>query len=620
MARNGWSESTFEVLAKGPKRWKIEMASSRRSEAMEFAEKLLGQSKHEGVRVTEMRDTWSQERIIFEHLSGERELPLKIVPETEAEFCKSLADYYRLPARLTMGRIMRAYLDQHSLTMLELMFNSGHLLTLDRMDRFFPSVLQHGAQLQAKLTGQTKMERQDKLFTVFNKVLVRARKSDDLLAISKVLAEDGIDRAWEVIQQDYDDKQVERAMCGAMANHIEGGGWREKLQRAIGLAEEAQRSETRAQADELIAEILDGKQVIEDVFGGFNEPIHAWRTYVLIFSGRFDKVPSYMSPDLARLSSMFAHQDLPATRAVLMRRIARGMASTQALSKNSRDENRVSFMGLVRDLIEPTGMVGGPSMAEAVVLRAKTLLGEHGEDLPIDTAIRQALYLMPSQAARLGVLLDLSVTETGKRYEHTVRQQLLHLLNNLRSLVDMFPLDVRDEDREKGLDALRYRLGLSNIHEDVRATMESSLHRISKANDLKTVPEPEPNEPAKEDPVDVKDGEVVLKSGDVLFAEGEQGDAAYYVLEGLCEVLRTIDGRQQSMATVGKGEIVGEMSLIDNQPRMASVRAIEETRFLAISANSLQGRMDKLAKDDQVLHFLIKTLVRRLRGLARSTE
>lgn len=589
------------------------MASERRSEAMEFAEKLVGLSKYEGVRVTEMRDTWTEERIIFEHLSDAREQPLKIVPETEADFCKSLADYYRLPARLTMGRVMRAYLDEHSLTMLELLFNPGHLLTLDRMDRYFPSALQHGAQLQAKLTGQTKMDRQDKLFTVFNKVLDRARKSDDLLSLSNVLAEDGIDRAWEEVQRKYDEPQAERAICGAMANYLDGSGWREKLERAISIAENAHSQEGRAHSDEFIAEILDGKQVIEDVFGGFNDPIHAWRTYVAIFSGRFDNIPSYMSPDLARLNALFAHHDLPATRGVLMRRIARGMASTQALSKNSREENRVSFLGLVRDLIEPTGLSGGPSMAEAVVLRAKTLLGEHGEDLPIDTAIRQALYLMPSQAARLGVLLDLSATETGQRYEHTVRQQLLHLLNNLRSLVDLFPSDVLDDERDRGLDALRDRLGICNIHEDVRASVEDSLHRITKPND----PEPEP---AKEETVEAKDGQLVLSAGDVLFAEGEAGDAAYYVLEGRCEVLRTIDGQQQSLATVGKGEIVGEMSLIDNQPRMASVRALEDSTFLSISAGSLQGRMDKLAKDDQVLHYLIKTLVRRLRGLARSTE
>ncbi|MEG3618850.1 cyclic nucleotide-binding domain-containing protein [Magnetovibrio sp. PR-2] len=592
------------------------MASPRRSEAMEFAEKLLTLSKHEGVRVTELRDTWTQERIIFEHITGTQLQPLKIVQESEAEFCKSLADYYRLPARLTMGRIMRAYLDQHSLTMAELLFNAGHLLALDRMDRFFPSVLQHGAQLQAKLTGQTKTERQDKLFVVFNKVLDRARNSDNVLVLSEVLAEDGIDQLLEVVARDYDVQQTERVVCGTMANHLEGCGWREKLARAISIAEGAQSEEGRAQSDAFIAEILDGKQVIEEVFGGFTDPIHAWTTYVTISCGRFDKVPTYMSPDLGRLSALFAHRDLPETRTVLMQRIARGLSSTQALSKNTREENRVSFLGLVRDLIEPTGIVGGPVMVEAVVLRAKTLLGEHGEDLPIDTAIRQAMYLMPSQAARLGVLLDLSATETGQRYEQTVLQQLAHLLDNLGSLVDLFPIDVLDHERDAGLSALRERLGMSQLHEDLRATVESSLHRMTKPNGMESKTE----EPAKEDTVQAKDGELVLQAGDVLFAEGEEGDAAYYVMEGRCEVMRTIDGHPQSLAVVGKGEIVGEMALIDKQPRMATVRALEDSKFLSISAGSLQGRMDKLAKDDQVLHYLIKTLVRRLRGLARSTE
>jgi len=67
-------------------------------------------------------------------------------------------------------------------------------------------------------------------------------------------------------------------------------------------------------------------------------------------------------------------------------------------------------------------------------------------------------------------------------------------------------------------------------------------------------------------------------------------------------------------------ELIGEMSLIDNQPRMASVCAVEDAQLVCIAQDNLQNRLGVLAENDQVLHLLLKTLVRRLRGLARNTE
>ena len=624
MTREGWSTSTYEVLTNSGKRWVIDMSSSKRSEAMDYAEKLLNSAKYDGVRVTEMRDDWVREKVLFERFESGREKPLKIDPVPEATFCNTLEAYYELPARLTMGRILRAYLDRNTLTMLELLYHPGHLRALDRMDTFFPSAMQHGAQLQVKLTGQSKIERMDKLQTVFDKILNYARKNDASAHYAQILAAHGMERAIADIEAEIGDKKQRRAIYGMLADTLEGRGWREKLTIAIGMAETATEQRAVAFADELIAELLDGVVAVQDIFGGFATPIEAWKTYMLIVSGRFDKVPKYMSPDLVRLSGLFAEHDLEATRMVLMRRIAKGLGSTQALSKEGRNEDRNSFIGLVRDLIEPTGISGGPSMVEAVVLRAKTLLGEDGADLPTETAIRQALYLMPSQAARLGVLLDLTGSELGQKHDLTIRQQLLHLLNELRSIYDLFPPDVNDEERVRGVDALRERLGMSTLQDDIKDTLSTSLVNIAngggqilpsdvKKSNADTTPRTKKRHA-------VQDGELVLAKDDVLFEEGEEGTEAYLIADGVLEVYRTHNGKKQHLAMLSKGEIIGEMSLIDHQPRMASAIAMVDTKLVVISDANLQGRLTKLAKDDQVLHFLLKTMVRRLRGLARITE
>jgi glyoxylase-like metal-dependent hydrolase (beta-lactamase superfamily II) len=70
---------------------------------------------------------------------------------------------------------------------------------------------------------------------------------------------------------------------------------------------------------------------------------------------------------------------------------------------------------------------------------------------------------------------------------------------------------------------------------------------------------------------------------DVVFCEGDTGSQMYVVYAGSVNLTRTIDGRQQFLKSLGKGEIFGEMALIDHLPRSASVIAAEnDTHLLEI--------------------------------------
>ena len=68
------------------------------------------------------------------------------------------------------------------------------------------------------------------------------------------------------------------------------------------------------------------------------------------------------------------------------------------------------------------------------------------------------------------------------------------------------------------------------------------------------------------------------------------------------------------MATLGRGEVVGELALVDGSPRSATVRASNETplRVLRIPARSFRER---LLPRGRVARSLLLTLTRRLRGL-----
>ena len=70
--------------------------------------------------------------------------------------------------------------------------------------------------------------------------------------------------------------------------------------------------------------------------------------------------------------------------------------------------------------------------------------------------------------------------------------------------------------------------------------------------------------------------ELQAAAGQVLFREGDAGDALYLVISGEMEVLKGDgNGRDRQLATVGRGAVLGEMSLVQSgAPRSATVRAL----------------------------------------------
>lgn len=77
--------------------------------------------------------------------------------------------------------------------------------------------------------------------------------------------------------------------------------------------------------------------------------------------------------------------------------------------------------------------------------------------------------------------------------------------------------------------------------------------------------------------------EIHLESGELLFEEGQPGDRAYVLQEGMIEIFRTVDGREVLLAVRDvPGEVIGEMSLLEKAPRNASVRARHNSVLLSV--------------------------------------
>src|SRR5581483_3604116 len=74
-----------------------------------------------------------------------------------------------------------------------------------------------------------------------------------------------------------------------------------------------------------------------------------------------------------------------------------------------------------------------------------------------------------------------------------------------------------------------------------------------------------------------------FKAGDTIIAEGAEGKTAYLIVSGSVEVSVGEGSQQKVLATLGPGEVFGEMCLIEPGPRSATVKATADTECAATS-------------------------------------
>lgn len=73
-----------------------------------------------------------------------------------------------------------------------------------------------------------------------------------------------------------------------------------------------------------------------------------------------------------------------------------------------------------------------------------------------------------------------------------------------------------------------------------------------------------------------------LTAGDVLFREGDEGDAAFVITAGALEIVKEGQDRDVVLAVRRAGEVIGEMALLQDEPRMATARARDEVTLVRI--------------------------------------
>lgn len=102
-----------------------------------------------------------------------------------------------------------------------------------------------------------------------------------------------------------------------------------------------------------------------------------------------------------------------------------------------------------------------------------------------------------------------------------------------------------------------------------------------------------------------------LDQDEILFNKGDVGDSLFVILEGLVKVVTNDeDGNEIALNKVGVGEIIGEMALLDHEPRSAGVVALEKTSTLELKRDDF---MEILVGHPNLALAIIRNLTARLR-------
>lgn len=107
-------------------------------------------------------------------------------------------------------------------------------------------------------------------------------------------------------------------------------------------------------------------------------------------------------------------------------------------------------------------------------------------------------------------------------------------------------------------------------------------------------------------------GGTSLEPGEVLFEEGEPGDAFYIVFSGAIEITKARpDGSREKLAVRRAGEAFGEMALLNDAPRSATTRATEASQLMTVARDDFE----KLLGGDSLPLRMMRILSQALRAL-----
>jgi hypothetical protein len=260
----GSSEVRYEVHVSDGGRWTVYTDAPTKGRAIQQAQQLLGSGKFDAAKVTEDRGQ-TKEILVWQEDAKRVEKAETITPVEDAPVCTTIEDFYSYEARITLGRMLRQFMDKRGITPIEFVHDYGLMREFQRNDDLYLQSLQCIGAIFARKSKQKPNEAMDFLEGMGRQLMSRAEGLGNLERFLPVLDSGGIDGLAAEVAKAANVGALDREFTVRAVLSQKLSKWRDwdgKLEGMLTLAEKSIGHENFDMIDEAIGEILDGSEAV----------------------------------------------------------------------------------------------------------------------------------------------------------------------------------------------------------------------------------------------------------------------------------------------------------------------------------------------------------------------
>ena len=433
---------TFEVHVYNAGHWVMDQRFHGEAEARKHGKKLLTNPKCAGYRIVRNWQKPPGRHFETEIISEFRPLDdtLIVTPIEDAPVCITDIQYYEIESRMTIGRLLRGYIERTVVTPTEILHNYDELRRLLDRNALVPAALSRVASLQSAKTGSESHARRDEITQTLGRIVERARSAaaQTDLPDPKV---DGLAKVYRTLNQRLPaDDAAHTCLVALSRDLVQMRNWLFKLDFLIDLLENNQkenepegRLEAASLLDGICADILGAPPVLPLLLGPQRALLDTLNQTADLCQGRLAAAGLPGEHRLARLNAALnpAVRDsrtLSQCQASLFDQIRRQIKGTHPLAATGGDSEEDAFRALLLRLTDVGGVLGGGvlgggAMAEALTIRFGRTL-ETGGASGRRQAITGMLAHYPDAAGQVRYLLSLSDSDLGRQHAADVVEHL----------------------------------------------------------------------------------------------------------------------------------------------------------------------------------------------------
>ncbi|NYZ14795.1 hypothetical protein HL658_19790 [Azospirillum sp. RWY-5-1] len=468
----------FEVQVYKTDHWVLSAVFPTEDEARRHGSSLLSAARAEGIRVVK---DWT--RIDGRHVETEIHTEFRaatkamtVAPVDEApQVCTALPDYYAADSRMMMTRILRNYTERLVVTPTEILHNHGELKRLLDKDNLVPLAVGRIAALQAEKAGMDGRTRRDEIYDAVNRMTERAR----LAGQRNDLPEIGAAGFAEAIERLSGEEPEERAFLGKVVlsrDLVQMRNWFAKLDFLGELVQQdgGAGGEPLALLDGAMADVMVAPSVAQELLGMQSGLGEALCNLIDLSRGRLDPGDRGEDDRALRVSELLAFHDLEETRGAVLDLVRRQLKGTAPLQRRDPSAERDAFDIVLARTATPQGVVGGGSMAEALVQRYMRFLEAGGA-----TGRRQAIVEVTGRIEdgkdRVRFLIALTQSEIGRQHRQDIAAQLAELTTGPGALARFVKAGHPIKENLEALTALYGEVSASPLPEPMRNDVSDAI-------------------------------------------------------------------------------------------------------------------------------------------------